>query len=593
MRKVKLLSIIAAVIYVFISLAACDSREDDLLLMYLHEPLTILSTFPDIDKFEKKVQEKYPEISFEIIPYAGSNTTSYISSMVKAGEIPDIFVNTVYAPGLHNLEDKLVDLSGYDFTVNYNASGLQSVSSDGAIYMLPTFYSCVGITYNKTLLDKHGWELPNTFEQLKELAPKVKAAGCRLALNQLALPGYGFQYMCNILDTGYFNTLGGRKWQKDFLNGKTSISESPEMMQSFKIVQEWKDLGMLNAEGDLNSDAATKKMMAEGNTLFMLGSSNTFNATESTDEFRLIPYLSEDGTKNSLIIQTAFYVGISKTLEDNPQKLQDALHVMEILSTVDGMNSLNTDFVNTKMLPLIDYVVPETSIYKPVEPFLEKGQTAPFIYSGWEGLIVPAGNAGIEYICGNITLDELISAIDANRSLLQDDTPSAYTTITEKLTNKDCARLVGVCFGKAANADLALISTNECHIIDGKMYMNYHGVSGELFALPVHDEQISSIFPTGWHGTIHTITATGAQIKRIAEEGYDYHGHGINYPYLTVTPKGFKLDDETVYTAVITGANTQVKEEFNYTDTGISGLLAAQNYFKQFESFSSGDIVWE
>ena len=34
-----------------------------------------------------------------------------------------------------------------------------------------------GITYNKTLLREHGWELPNSFTELEVLAAKAKKAG--------------------------------------------------------------------------------------------------------------------------------------------------------------------------------------------------------------------------------------------------------------------------------------------------------------------------------------------------------------------------------------------------------------------------------
>lgn len=68
--------------------------------------------------------------------------------------------------------------------------------------MIPTYYDCIGITYNKTLLEKNGWTLPKSF---KELAPQVEAAGYQLAIDQIQYPDYGFQYLCNILDTEYLN----------------------------------------------------------------------------------------------------------------------------------------------------------------------------------------------------------------------------------------------------------------------------------------------------------------------------------------------------------------------------------------------------
>lgn len=77
------------------------------------------------------------------------------------------------------------------------------------------------------LLDEHGWTLPTSLEELEALAPQVEAAGCELALNQASLPGYGFQYFCNIMDTSYLNTLEGRKWQNDFLAGTATMKDTP------------------------------------------------------------------------------------------------------------------------------------------------------------------------------------------------------------------------------------------------------------------------------------------------------------------------------------------------------------------------------
>lgn len=79
-------------------------------------------------------------------------------------------------------------------------SRLQDVFDNGAIYLLPSTYNCYGITYNKTLLKKYGWELPNSFAELEELAAKAKEAGVDLCLPQIQYPGYGFQYLCNIAD---------------------------------------------------------------------------------------------------------------------------------------------------------------------------------------------------------------------------------------------------------------------------------------------------------------------------------------------------------------------------------------------------------
>ena len=42
-----------------------------------------------------------------------------------------------------------------------------------------------------------------------------------------------------------------------------------------------------------------------------------------------------------------------------------------------------------------------------------------------------------------------------------------------------------------------------------------------------------------------------------------------------------------------TTATTEVTEEGKLTDTGILGLTAAQEYFRQFDALALEDIVWD
>lgn len=146
-------------------------------------------------------------------------------------------------------------------------------------------------------------------------------------------------------------------------------------MEALSTLEKWKEIGMLNDSTDEAGDAAVKAKMAEGNTLFMLGSTNNFTKEETDDEFGMMPYLSEDGTQNSLILNVSRYMGLNKQLEDegNEQKLEDALHVMEVICTVDGMRALSVNMGADVLVPLKDFVIPEESVYKPIEQALNEG----------------------------------------------------------------------------------------------------------------------------------------------------------------------------------------------------------------------------
>lgn len=592
MKKKRILSGILALLCAASLLTGCGEKEKS--SSSTHEPLTICNPFRDLNLFIEVVHKHYPEINIEVLPYCGSNGTAYMQAQLRSGELPDIYMTSVYLPGQFDSADKLMDLSSYSFTGNYVQARLREVASeDGSIYMLPNAFNAIGITYNKKILQENGWALPTSLKEMEALIPKVREAGYTFCINQLQYPGYGFQYLCNILDTGFLNTIDGRKWQNAFLKGEATFAGTPEMVENLQMLQHWRDIGILNGEKKYENDSAAAAEMAKGNTLFMLGSANNFEQFGADQkDFGLMPYLSENGDQNIFMLSTGRYFGLNKKLEQpgNEQKLEDALHVAEILSTPEGMDAMNSPVTASTLSPLKDAVVPEGNYYtKDVLDQINAGYSAPFIYAGWEDMIVADGNAAISFICGEIDLEQLTAALDESQKLMLNSSVQTFTTVTETISTEDCARLVGTVFAKASNADLALISMDKWfpgNHHDG----NKQGVSGQL---PVTDLEITSILPSGWRGNIETYTLTGKRIQELMETGFDYGDYGFQYPYELVTKDGFAIESDATYTVVICGASSALREEGNVQDTGILGLTAMKDYLGQFDTFSAKDIRWE
>ena len=601
MRKKRILSLLLAAACTAALLAGCGGKQStdqadtpDTANNSDHPVITMNAPYRNASQFYELVHEKYPEINLEITPYNGQNYTSYVLDMRSSGNLPDIYFTTFYSPGRSDDAADFLDLSSYDFTANYAQSRLREVTNNGGVYMLPMGYNALGITYNKTLLDEQGWTLPTSLKELEQLKKTVEDAGYQFCLDQLQYPGFGFQYLCNILDTGYLSTLDGLQWQNDFLDGKATLSGTPEMMQAMQLLERWRDLGMLTDSETASSDSATKEKMLEGKTLFLMGNSNDLTSeTGATDTFRLMPYLSEDGDQNVFVLNVSRYVGLNKSLGEkgNEQKLEDALKVMEVLSTAEGMESLEPSQNQSRLLPLKDAVVSEDSYYTDVIEELNSGHTANFIYSGWDNAILPIGEKMIDYVCGRASLDEVIQCFDESQQLILDDKTETYTTATEIIGTEDCAKAVGISFAQATNAEAALISINQWKDAPDVLEMNKNGVSGCLFPMAVGDQQLVSILPTGWNNNIQTVTLTGKRIKELAQTGYDFQG--LVFPYVLVTKGGEELDDETTYTIPVCGVTDAVAEEGKLTDSGVLGLDAAKTYFSQFETLSAKDIVWE
>ena len=572
------------------ALTACGGKTETVKKDDTHEVITFMAPYMEEEAFIEQVHSVYPEVNIEIVPYSGDNTTTCLQNMFEANDLPDICTLTVYDPMTYHVSDKLLDLSGYDFTDNYVESRLQEVSDNGAIYLLPSSYNCYGITYNKTLLREHGWELPNSFAELEALAAEAKEAGVDLCLPQIQYPGYGFQYLCNIADADFLGTLDGKLWQKDYLSGEANVSNTPGMMQAMAYVQKWKDIGMLNDSGDALDDNVTRQRMTEGNTLFLIGGTNGIvESDDNADKFGLMPYLSEDGTQNVFVLKVNRFYGLNKKLEQNPQKLEDALKVMRVLSTVEGSSALiPAKTLKCSLLPFKDAKADDT-YYADVADVLNAGNTAPFIYSGWENTIVTTGLKMLDFIKGNATMEDVIRQLDEDQDSVVNNTPDVITTVTEELSQQDCAMLVGRCFAQATGSDLALVSLSTW-IPGNPTEQNHHGVAAKLYAKGITDYDLSAILPTGWNRTIQTVTLTGQQINDLLASGYDAYGNGKGYPYVMASP--VQPEADKTYQVAICGVSDQLAAEADVVDSGVVGMDAAKAFFGAYTSISRADTAW-
>ena len=362
------------------------------------------------------------------------------------------------------------------------------------------------------------------------------------------------------------------------------------MMQAMAYVQKWKDIGMLNDSGDALDDNVTRQRMTEGNTLFLIGGTNGIvESDDNADKFGLMPYLSADGTQNVFVLKVNRFYGLNKKLEQNPQKLEDALKVMRVLSTVEGSSALiPAKTLKCSLLPFKDAKADDT-YYADVADVLNAGNTAPFIYSGWENTIVTTGTKMLDFIKGDATMEDVIRQMDEDQDSVVNNTPDTITTVTEELSQEDCAMLVGRCFAQATGSDLALVSLSTW-IPGNPTDQNHHGVAAKLYAKGITDYDLSVILPTGWNRTIQTVTLTGQQINDLLATGYDAYGNGKGYPYVMASP--VQPEADKTYQVAICGVSDQLAAEADVVDSGVVGMDAAKAFFGAYTSISRADTAW-
>lgn len=571
MKTKRLFVLLLAVITVCAPLNSCADGSKA-----THEPLTVVTACKDYTEFEKEFKKAYPEVNLKFISYSGHNSTSYLHRLLEAGQAPDIYTSNVL-PDTNLQKEYLIDLSGYDFSTKYAVSRLNECSIDGSIYMLPCSFSVLGIYYNKTLFENHGWTVPASFQELEELVPKINAAGVEVSATALELTGSGFQYLFNLGNTVFLRTPEGLDWAEQFLNGK--VTSDAAWAGTIEYMQKWIDLGVINGNWYGKTTKEAIESFTEGNTAFFIhGGTFRFSQNEdgSGDRYGLMPWLSMDGSNNRYITNTACYFGLNADLEEprNKQKLEDALKFMDFISTQQGQSLLSG---KQQLLSLEGGGSEE---WKEVMKTLNAGFSAPLAYKGWEDLIVPVGSECLKWYAGKSTGEQVIDVMNRTvKSSIQNETDScAY--ITEDLTLEETARLVGLAFADAAKADCSLISLGDYH--EGKE--NELGVNGRLFKGAVNDVIISTVNPLGWVDTVKTFTLTGSEIKQLAQKGFDLYGDGNPFPYVLTVTGDTKLDDSKKYKVVICGYTDEVKAQGEMQDTKVCGMDALRNYLTEAQS---------
>ena len=545
-----------------------------------HEPITIMDANRDYSALMELVHQQYPEINLQIEPYRGRNTTAYMKKQLATDHQPDIYNTTqVWEDTLQ--KEHLLDLAPYAVTELYNPARLNEVDVDGATYLLPYDFSIQGITCNRSLLERLGLGVPASFAQLRdETVPALQAAGMTLSDCMMNLPGYPFQYFFNTASTGFVNTLEGRQWQHDFIYGDAS---AVDVLQSSKdYFQQWIDCGMVNYSLGNGSNNDVLNHYKAGETGFLMNLGNLFSQNDdgTGDQYTIMPYLSADGSQNVYITQPSRYYGLSKHLAEpgNEQKLEDALHVLEVLSTPEGYEAV-VGTISSSMCSIKAFSLPEDSHYYEAMREINNGHVAPLIYAGWEDYVAPIGNKALEWITGACTGDDFLAYMDEHKQEIAANGSTYYGIVTEELDTAQAAQLCGQIFMEAAGTDAALVSYNIYYAEVPANQENSYGANGYIYEGGLTEEDITSFLPTGWYDTIKVITKPGAYLKQLAKDGCDMRGNGLPYPYVFLTKDGKELDDDTAYTCVLCGYAKALQEELDQQDSGIVGLDAAKEYF--------------
>lgn len=466
------------------------------------------------------LKEKFPDINFDINYYCGCNTSEYLKTQLEHDDAGDIFFGTTLLTE-KRYTDNLLNLSGYSFTGNFEDSMLNQCDIDGAIYQLPCMASIRSMAYNKTMFKEKGWKVPRNHKELVALCKQIRKESDATPI-AFAGKNYGFYFttLTTMAQTGFLSTPAGKAWEKSYFEGNASCKEGFE--SGIAMLQKLIDADAYDVDIDENiidSGPLMERLSdrSAAMTALWAGQSDFIKMDQETsDEFGLFPFYSESGDA-LLGVTASCNVGLSKDLEkkENAKKLENALRVMEWLSTKEGMSYFNTGS-GTDLLTLKDVNNSDTApLYRNLWDENLSSTKAPMLYSGYEDIMNSVAAEIKQAMKTHSKLDGVIELADRIHKEALSDSSQFIGSAKEDMSHPETVQLVANAMQAGNLADITLLSDGT----EKNGVVNNRGCHGKIYSGDFTQLNFNTPLTLNFNAPLITQKLTGKEIADLLENG--------------------------------------------------------------------------
>ncbi len=516
----KILSMLLVLAMLVPALAGCgaqtkqNTKNDD-------DTLTILLPQKQMGGIIDVIKEKFPDINFEEEVYIGDNSSAYLSDRIVHGEAGDLIYYTVFSP-LEEHTSQFYDLAGTTITSNLNDDVISMVDIDGSIYQLPGPLEMRCVSYNKTLFEEYGWEMPNNFDELVELVKQIrKDAPDITPISSAGQVAYYFSIPGQMSQAGYLSTSDGYKWEQAFFKGEVSMREGfIEGLEGTKRLIEAGAFDYEKYENEwtvdqyiVNREAAMNIQWAGVNALF-----TQIEESGSKDEFGLMPFYGVNESDKVIVYNSTGYWSINKKLGEkgNEKKLENAVKVLKWLSSSEGQELLRS---NQGQLPVTaDKMEIDPRITELLE-YTQNGYKTPMMYTGYEHLLVETGNIIGEAIktgnTENMIDDFIVLGDKLTKQYAESKDTSLYNAyMMEDLDREQTAQLIADILSDTGLGDFSLVTMTGVK----NDVVNRYGAAGQIYKGGIILQDIL-IINASRKNSVGTLELTGEEVRTLLEQG--------------------------------------------------------------------------
>ena len=244
---------------------------------------------------------------------------------------------------------------------------------------------------------------------------------------------------------------------------------------------------------------------------------------------------------------------------------------MDYLSTDEGQAALMTDASCISPLKT-GAEASGCSFYADVAEYIEGDLLAPYLYTGYEDIVVQMGDAVKAAVYE--TKDALAVAAYVDQVKAEAEAgQNTLATVTETLTAEQTARLMANMLREQTGTDAAAVIMND----PANRSFNPSAVYGHLLAGDIYTSNYNVCLPGGVNSKLVTVRMTGAQLTEMLAEGFtataDSAAAGteaadatFTFPYAAAGVAD-GLEADRVYTVTMVAGTFDAEKYTDFTET--------------------------
>lgn len=567
-------------------------------------PVSITISYTGVDAardYLMHLRETFPEIHLELMADESSTETlreadGLLEYLAEHLSVADITISNTLDQDLPRLTEAFADLSGKDYSANYQTSYLNDVAIDGSVYYFPFYLTVKGLICNQSLFDEKGWQLPRSYAEFAALLETIRSDPDGIT------PLYDEHSVNTVpywLSTYYALNEGAVLSGYEALQGFNHSLDATglDLSNTLAYMSLLARTGCL-AEETLNQPEEMEASVPKGyyalgrrRTAMAFGSGMTWTVLKNrgfTDEFVVIPMYSPNCPEGYVLEQQTLNIGVSKAAMADPEKEAVIDRLMRYITSEQGQQTLLelSSGIKSPCYGIMD--VESRKFMEGILPTLQKGyiiQSAAFppLEGSFDQVMVDYLFHNVD---GRLSQQDILTSLGQaaraqKTAVLEEEQPVAE--VSQALTHSQTNYLLMQAMASRAGTDFAVLP----QIQDDNYYgsassskpFRFHFLPGTLSV-----KDIRSLIV--WDTPLQTYRITGRQLLQLmdyntsilmicgARMEYTYDRDLETYRTTGATlPDGSGVDPAGVYT-LATSAAVSIPDGLEPLETEGSPLLS-------------------